>query len=72
MNLGKSKRQPKSVFDVELMPSEPIDDEDLEVQCMAKQIRGKKEEPQPLKVKRLRNNSANIEFGNSSNHSFWH
>ncbi len=33
-----SKRKPKSVFDVELVPGEPIDFEELEVQWMEEQI----------------------------------
>ena len=49
-----SKRKPKSVFDVELVPGKPIEFEELEVQWMEEQIRKKKDEPQQLKGKRLR------------------
>ena len=51
---GPSKRKPKSVFDVELVPGESIDFEELEIQWMEEQIRKKKEEPQQLKGKRMR------------------
>ena len=38
---GPSKRKPKSAFDVELVPGEPIDFEELEAQWMEEQIRKK-------------------------------
>ena len=56
---GPSKRKPKSVFDVELVSGEPIDFEELEVQWMEEQIRKKKEEPQQLTEKRLRDDAVN-------------
>ena len=49
-----SKRKPKSVFDMELVPGEPIDFEELELQWMEEQIRRKALEPQQLKGKRMR------------------
>ena len=70
---GSSKLKPKSVFDVELVSGEPIDFEELEVQWMEDQIRKKKEEPQQLTGKRLRDAAVNalkklgvsdIEFNN--------
>nr|WP_272152522.1 hypothetical protein [Synechococcus sp. AH-551-B05] len=51
---GPSKRKPKSVFDVELVPGEPVDFEELELQWMEEQILKKKNEPQKLKGKRMR------------------
>ncbi len=56
---GPSKRKPKSVFDVELVTGEPIDFEELEVQWMEEQIRKRKEEPQQLMGKRLRDDAVN-------------
>ena len=56
---GRSKRKPKSVFDVELVTGEPIDFEELEVQWMEEQIRKRKEEPQQLMGKRLRDDAVN-------------
>ena len=69
---GPSKRKPKSVFDVELVPGEPVDFEELEMQWMEEQILRKKYEPHQLKGKRLRNSSAKISNRNSSHQSFWY
>ena len=69
---GPSKRKPKSVFDVELVPGEPIDFEELELQWMEEQIRKKKDEPQQLKGKRLRSSSAKISNRNSIHQSCWY
>ena len=68
---GPSKRKPKSVFDVELVPGEPIDFEELEVQWMEEQIRRKALEPQQLKGKRLRADAVNAVAKRPDAHSFW-
>ena len=60
LKLGPSKRKPTSVFDVEMVPCEPIDFEEPEQLWIEKQIRSKKEEPQQVKGKRLRSDSATI------------
>lgn len=69
---GPSKRKPKSVFDVELVPGEPIDFEELEVQWMEEQIRKKKEEPQQLKGKRMRGDAVNAVAQRPEIKSFWY
>ena len=69
---GPSKRKPKSVFDVELVPGEPIDFEELETQWMEEQILKKKNEPQQLKGKRMRGDAAKISTRDSSHQSFWY
>ena len=68
---GRSKRKPKSVFDVELMSSEPIDFEELEVQWMEEQIRRKAEQPQQLKGKRMRDDAVNALKKGPEVKSFW-
>ena len=68
---GPSKRKPKSVFDIELVPGEPIDYEELEVQWMEEQIRLKAENPQPLQGKRLRTNTSASTRRSISSNSFW-
>ena len=42
---GPSKWKPKLVFDIELVLCEPIDLEELEIQCMQEQIGMKNEQP---------------------------
>ena len=69
---GPSKRKPKSVFDVELVPGEPIDFEELEVQWMEEQIRKQKEEPQQLKGKRLRGDAGKRVPNRPKAQSFWY
>ena len=69
---GPSKRKPKSVFDVELVPGEPIDFEELEVQWMEEQIRKQKEEPQQLKGKRLRGDAGKAVASRAEVQSFWY
>ena len=69
---GPSKRKPKSVFDVELVPGEPIDFEELEIQWMEEQIRRKAEEPQQLKGKRLRGDAGKAVAQRSEVRSFWY
>lgn len=69
---GPSKRKPKSVFDVELVPGEPIDFEELEVQWMEEQIRKKKDEPQQLKGKRMRGDAGKALAPRSEIKSFWY
>ena len=66
---GPSKRKPKSVFDVELVPGEPVDFEELELQWMEEQILRKKYEPQQLKGKHLR---ADAVASRSEVKSFWY
>ena len=69
---GPSKRKPKSVFDMELVPGEPIDFEELEVQWMEEQIRKQKEKPQQLKGKRLRGDAGKRVPNRSKAQSFWY
>ena len=69
---GPSKRKPKSVFDMELVPGEPIDFEELEVQWMEEQIRRKAEEPQQLKGKRMRGDAVNAVTPRPEVKSFWY
>ena len=69
---GPSKRKPKSVFDMELVPGEPIDFEELEVQWMEEQIRKQKEEPQQLKGKRLRGDADKAFASRAEVKSFWY
>ena len=69
---GPSKRKPKSVFDVELVPGEPIDFEELEVQWMEEQIRKQKEKPQQLKGKRLRGDAGKRVPNRPKAQSFWY
>ena len=69
---GPSKRKSKSVFDVELVPGEPIDFEELEVQWMEEQIRKKKDEPQQLKGKRMRDDAVNAAAKRPEIKSFWY
>lgn len=69
---GPSKRKPKSVFDMELVPGEPIDFEELEVQWMEEQIRKKKDEPQQLKGKRMRNEAVKAVAQRHEVRSFWY
>ena len=69
---GPSKRKPKSVFDVELVPGEPIDFEELEIQWMEEQIRKKKEEPQQLMGKRMRGEAVNAVTPRPEAQSFWY
>ena len=69
---GPSKRKPKSVFDVELVPGEPIDFEELEVQWMEEQIRKQKEEPQQLKGKRMRGDAGKRVPNRPKGQSFWY
>ena len=69
---GPSKRKPKSVFDVELMPGEPINFEELEIQWMEEQILKKKEEPQQLMGKRLRGDAANAVAKRADTQSLWY
>ena len=69
---GPSKRKPKSVFDVELVPGEPINFEELEIQWMEEQIRRKTEQPQQLKGKRMRDDAANAVAPRAEVKSFWY
>ena len=69
---GPSKRKPKSVFDIELVPGEPIDFEELEVQWMEEQIHKKKEQPQQLKGKRLRGDAVNAVAKRADTQSLWY
>ena len=69
---GPSKRKPKSVFDMELVPGEPIDFEELEIQWMEEQIRRKAEEPQQLNGKRLRGDAGKAVAQRSEVRSFWY
>ena len=69
---GPSKRKPKSVFDVDLVPGEPIDFEELEVQWLEEQIRKKKEEPQQLMGKRMRGEAVNAVTPRPEAQSFWY
>ena len=69
---GPSKRKPKSIFDVELVPGEPIDFEELELQWMEEQIRHKALEPQQLKGKRMRDASVNAVIPRPEVKSFWY
>ena len=69
---GPSKRKPKSVFDMELVPVEPIDFEELEVQWMEEQIRRKAEEPQQLKGKRMRDDAVKAVAQRHEVRSFWY
>ena len=69
---GPSKRKPKSVFDVELVPGEPIDFEELEVQWMEEQIRKQKEKPQQLKGKRLHGDAGKRVPNRPKAQSFWY
>ena len=69
---GPSKRKPKSVFDVELVPGEPIDFEELETQWMEEQILKKKNEPQQLKGKRMRGDAVNAVTPRPEVKSFWY
>ena len=69
---GPSKRKPKSVFDMELVPVEPIDFEELEVQWMEEQILKKKNEPQQLKGKRLRGDAGKRMPNRPKAQSFWY
>ena len=69
---GPSKRKPKSVFDVELVPGEPIDFEELEIQWMEEQIRRKATEPQQLKGKRMRADADNAVTPRAEVKSFWY
>lgn len=67
-----SKRKPKSVFDMELVPVEPIDFEELEVQWMEEQIRRKALEPQQLKGKRMRGDAGKRMPNRPKAQSFWY
>ena len=69
---GPSKRKPKSVFDVELVPGEPVDFEELELQWMEEQILKKKNEPQQLKGKRMRGDAVNAVTPRAEVKSFWY
>ena len=69
---GPSKRKPKSVFDVELVPGEPVDFEELELQWMEEQILKKKNEPQQLKGKRLRGDAGKRMPNRPKAQSFWY
>ena len=69
---GPSKRKPKSVFDVELVPGEPVDFEELEVQWMEEQILKKKNDPQQLKGKRLRGDAGKRMPNRPKAQSFWY
>ena len=69
---GPSKRKPKSVFDMELVPVEPIDFEELEVQWMEEQIRRKALEPQQLKGKRIRGDAGKAVAQRPEVKSFWY
>ena len=67
---GPSKRKLTSEFNFELVPGEPIDFEELEVQWMEEQICKKQEEPPQLKGKCLRGDAAKIR--NSTHQSYWY
>ena len=69
---GPSKRKPKSVFDMELVPVEPIDFEELEVQWMEEQIRRNALEPQQLKGKRMRGDAGKRMPNRPKVQSFWY
>ena len=69
---GPSKWKPKSVFDIELVPGEPINFEELEIQWMEEQIRRKREQPQQLKGKRMRDDAANAVAARAEVKSFWY
>ena len=69
---GPSKRKPKSVFDIELIPGEPVDFEELEIQWMEEQILKKKNEPQQLKGKRMRDDAVNAVTPRAEVKSFWY
>ena len=69
---GPSKRKPKSVFDMDLVPGEPIDFEELETQWMEEQILKKKNEPQQLKGKRMRGDAVNAVAQRPEIKSFWY
>ena len=69
---GPSKRKPKSVFDMELVPGEPIDFEELELQWMEEQILRKKNEPHQLKGKRLRADVDNAVTPRAEEKLFWY
>ena len=45
LNPGPNKQKPRSVFDLDLVPGEPIDFKELEMQWLEEQIRLQKEEP---------------------------
>ena len=57
---------------MELVPGEPIDFEELEVQWMEEQIRRKAEEPQQLKGKRMRGDAVNAVTPRPEVKSFWY
>ena len=69
---GPSKRKPKSAFDMELVPGEPIDFEELELQWMEEQILRKKNEPHQLKGKRLRADVDNAVTPRAEEKLFWY
>lgn len=69
---GPSKRKPKSAFDMELVPGEPIDFEELELQWMEEQILKKKNEPQQLKGKRMRDDAVKAVAQRHEVRSFWY
>ncbi|NCG15365.1 MAG: hypothetical protein GWP23_00070 [Synechococcales cyanobacterium H12SWP_bin.12] len=69
---GPSKRKPKSVFDMELVPGEPIDFEELETQWMEEQILNKKNEQLQLKGKRMRGDAVNAVTPRAEDKSFWY
>ena len=69
---GPSKRKPKSVFDIELIPGESVDFEELELQWMEEQIRRKAEQPQQLKGKRMRDDAVNAAATRPEVKSFWY
>ena len=69
---GPSKRKPKSVFDIELIPGESVDFEELELQWMEEQIRRKAEQPQQLKGKRLRGDAGKRVPNRPKAQSFWY
>ncbi|MDB4638954.1 hypothetical protein OAE83_00475 [bacterium] len=72
MKPGPSKRKPKSVFDMELVPGEPIDFEELEVEWMEEQIRRKALDPQQLKGKRMRGDAGKRMPNRTKAQSFWY
>lgn len=69
---GPSKRKPKSVFDMELVPGEPIDFEELETQWMEEQILNKKNEQLQLKGKRMRGDAVNAVTPRAEDKLFWY
>ena len=69
---GPSKRKPKSAFDMELVPGEPIDFEELELQWMEEQILRKKNEPHQLKGKRMRGDAVNAVTPRAEDKLFWY